>query len=43
MGSQWNQQSEISALFPETAYGISKAFAEKIHETWLAEDVKGDW
>lgn len=39
-GKSMEQQSESSALFPETAYGISKALAEKIHETWLAEDAE---
>ncbi len=32
------QRTEASTLYPETAYGISKALAEKIHQNWLAED-----
>ena len=32
------QRTESSMLYPETAYGISKALAEKIHKEWLAED-----
>lgn len=37
-GRSLNQRTEGSALYPETAYGISKALAEKIHEQWLSED-----
>ncbi len=32
------ERSEQSPLYPETAYGISKALAEKIHQIWLAEN-----
>lgn len=32
------ERTENSTLYPETAYGISKALAEKIHQQWLAED-----
>ena len=32
------ERTEQSTLYPETAYGISKAMAEKIHQNWLAED-----
>lgn len=32
------ERTEKSTLYPETAYGISKALAEKIHQGWLAED-----
>ena len=39
-GKSLEQRTENSSLYPETAYGISKALAEKIHETWLAEDKK---
>lgn len=38
-GKSLNQRTEDSTLYPETAYGISKALAEKIHQNWLAEDV----
>lgn len=31
------ERTENSTLYPETAYGISKALAEKIHQQWLAE------
>lgn len=34
-GKSLHQRSENSTLYPETAYGISKALAEKIHEKWL--------
>ena len=37
-GRSLEQRSEKSSLYPETAYGISKALAEKIHEKWLSED-----
>ncbi len=37
-GKSLNKRSEDSSLYPETAYGISKALAEKIHQKWLAED-----
>lgn len=37
-GRSLNQRTENSSLYPETAYGISKALAEKIHERWLAKD-----
>lgn len=32
------ERTEESTLYPETAYGISKALSEKIHQQWLAED-----
>jgi nucleoside-diphosphate-sugar epimerase len=38
-GKSLNKNTEESSLYPETAYGISKALAEKIHREWLAEDV----
>ena len=31
-------RNESSNLYPETAYGISKAFCEMIHRNWLSED-----
>ncbi|MBT8181240.1 MAG: NAD(P)-dependent oxidoreductase [Eudoraea sp.] len=37
-GRSLEQRNENSPLYPETAYGISKALAEKIHQEWLAED-----
>ena len=37
-GKSLYERTEASTLYPETAYGISKALAEKIHQTWLAED-----
>jgi len=37
-GKSMEQRTEKSPLYPETAYGISKAFAEKTHQQWLAED-----
>ena len=37
-GRSLNERTEQSPLYPETAYGISKALAEKIHQTWLAEN-----
>ena len=37
-GKSLEVREEKDSLYPETAYGISKGFAEKIHETWLAED-----
>ncbi|PCJ97702.1 MAG: UDP-galactose-4-epimerase [Flavobacteriaceae bacterium] len=37
-GKSLNERTENSTLYPETAYGISKALAEKIHQKWLAED-----
>ena len=39
-GRSLDQRDEHSPLYPETAYGISKALAEKIHQQWLAEDSK---
>ncbi|MEE9361868.1 MAG: NAD(P)-dependent oxidoreductase [Cellulophaga sp.] len=36
-GKSLAQRTEESSLYPETAYGISKGFAEKIHQQWLAE------
>lgn len=37
-GRSLEERTESSPLYPETAYGISKALAEKIHQGWLAED-----
>ncbi|MFP2997928.1 NAD(P)-dependent oxidoreductase [Spongiivirga sp. MCCC 1A20706] len=37
-GKSINRRTEKSPLYPETAYGISKALAEKIHQNWLMED-----
>ncbi len=37
-GKSLHERTENSALYPETAYGISKALAEKIHEKWLGKD-----
>ena len=37
-GKSLEKRNESSPLYPETAYGISKALAEKIHEKWRAED-----
>lgn len=37
-GKSLEQRTEASQLYPETAYGISKAMAEKIHQQWLVED-----
>ncbi|TRZ46020.1 NAD-dependent epimerase/dehydratase family protein [Robertkochia solimangrovi] len=37
-GKSLKQSSEKSYLYPETAYGVSKALAERIHREWLHED-----
>ncbi len=37
-GKSLHERTENSELYPETAYGISKALAEKIHQSWLSED-----
>jgi len=37
-GRSLDQRSEKSDLYPETAYGISKAMAELIHKEWLNQD-----
>jgi len=37
-GKSENQRTESSNLYPETAYGISKALAEQIHQMWVASD-----
>lgn len=37
-GKSLTERTEDSSLYPETAYGISKALAEKIHQRWLSED-----
>lgn len=37
-GKSLNVRTEEAPLYPETAYGISKALAEQIHQEWLAED-----
>lgn len=34
------ERTESSSLYPETAYGISKLVAERIHKEWLAEDLE---
>ena len=39
-GSSLHEKTEQSPLYPETAYGISKTLAEKIHQQWLSEDSK---
>ncbi|MCM4165939.1 MULTISPECIES: NAD(P)-dependent oxidoreductase [unclassified Arenibacter] len=36
-GKSINVRTEESNLYPETAYGISKALAEKTHQQWLGE------
>ncbi|WP_431126925.1 NAD-dependent epimerase/dehydratase family protein [Flagellimonas flava] len=33
-GRSREQRSELSTLYPETGYGISKAIAEQIHQKW---------
>ncbi len=38
-GRSLDERQECSQLYSETAYGISKALAEKIHQIWLAEDL----
>ncbi len=37
-GKSMSKTNEASSLYPETAYGISKALSEKIHQIWLSED-----
>ncbi len=37
-GRSMEERSEESPLYPETAYGISKALAEQIHQKWLHEE-----
>lgn len=37
-GKSMEQRDESSNLYPETAYGISKALAENIHKQWLFEE-----
>ena len=37
-GKSLEKRTENSALYPETAYGISKALAERIHREWLVEN-----
>jgi nucleoside-diphosphate-sugar epimerase len=37
-GRSLEQRTEASTLYPETAYGISKGFAEKIHKEWMSGD-----
>lgn len=37
-GKSLEKRNEDSPLYPETAYGISKALAEKIHQNWLIEE-----
>lgn len=39
-GKSLEVRKESDPLYPETAYGISKGFAEKIHESWLAENTE---
>ena len=38
-GKSIEQRTEQSTLYPETAYGISKALAEEIHQKWLNRDI----
>lgn len=38
-GKSFFERTEDSTLYPETAYGISKALAEKIHQNWMSEDI----
>lgn len=38
-GKSLNVRTENSNLYPETAYGISKALAEQTHLRWLDKDV----
>lgn len=37
-GKSLEKRTEESPIYPETAYGISKALAEKIHESWQIEN-----
>ena len=37
-GKSLHERTENSSIYPETAYGISKALAEKIHQNWLYEE-----
>lgn len=37
-GKSLEKRIEASPIYPETAYGISKAIAERIHMEWLARD-----
>lgn len=37
-GRSLYKRTEDSSLYPETAYGISKAISEKTHQIWLSED-----
>lgn len=37
-GKSMECRTENSPLYPETAYGISKALAENIHKNWLAAE-----
>lgn len=37
-GRSLDQRDESSNLYPETAYGISKAMAEEIHRSWLKDN-----
>ncbi len=39
-GRSLEKRTEESPLYPETAYGISKALAEKIHESWQIENTQ---
>ncbi|WNH13968.1 NAD-dependent epimerase/dehydratase family protein [Thalassobellus suaedae] len=39
-GKSLEQRTEKSMIYPETAYGISKALAEKIHQKWLSENTE---
>lgn len=39
-GKSLDKRTEESRLYPETAYGISKLLAERIHQQWMAENTK---
>ncbi len=39
-GRSLHQRTELSELYPETPYGISKGMAELIHQNWLNIDEK---
>lgn len=39
-GKSLEKRTEESRLYPETAYGISKLLAERIHQQWMAENTE---